>query len=41
VDDCPSEAITLGDCAEVNAELCTDCGTCADNCPSDAITIEE
>lgn len=41
VDECPSEAITLEDCAKVNAELCTDCGTCVDNCPSDAIVIEE
>jgi len=40
VDECPVEAIALGDCAKVDPDLCTECGTCVDSCPSDAITME-
>ncbi len=25
--------------AEVNVDLCTGCGECADNCPAEAMTI--
>ena len=40
VDSCPSEAITMGDVAKIDPELCIDCGACVDACPLGIITQE-
>lgn len=37
VDACPSNAITVGDIAVINAAVCTDCGACIDECPAGAL----
>ncbi len=39
VEACPVEAITLGECAVIDADTCIDCGTCVDECPSEAIEL--
>ena len=36
------EAISMvNDKAKVDADECTECGTCVDVCPNDAITLDE
>ncbi|MFX1449375.1 MAG: ATP-binding protein [Promethearchaeota archaeon] len=39
--DKPSQYFATNYYSEVDADLCTGCGTCADRCPMDAITIED
>jgi len=41
-EECPENAIALDDeeIAVVNADKCTECGTCVEACPSEAISIE-
>ena len=36
-DACPSDAITIGDVAVIDAGKCVDCGACIDECPAGAI----
>ncbi|MCL2501574.1 MAG: 4Fe-4S binding protein [Bacteroidales bacterium] len=38
MDECPVEAIVVGDIYTIDPEQCTDCGTCVDSCPTGAIT---
>ena len=42
VDECPSEAISLGadGLSVVDADECVDCGACVDVCPVVAITLK-
>ena len=42
VDECPEEAITMGDddIAVVDADKCNDCGDCVEVCASGAIVLE-
>ena len=39
-DQCPAEAIELGEKASINPEKCLECGGCEAACPSGAITLE-
>ncbi len=39
--DKPSQYFATNYYSEVDADLCSGCGTCADRCPMDAITIED
>ena len=39
-DDCISEAISEGaEHYQIDADACTECGTCASVCPSEAISL--
>ena len=38
IDECPVEAISVGDIYTIDKDLCTDCGSCAEVCPVDAIS---
>ena len=38
VNDCPVEAISLGEAQYEISDSCIDCGACAGSCPVDAIS---
>ncbi len=40
IDDCPANAISVGEIYKIDPDLCTDCGNCADLCPLNAIHPE-
>lgn len=37
---CPSDAITIGDVAEIDEEECVECEVCVDECPNEALVAE-
>jgi len=37
IDECPIEAISVGDIYTIDPDTCTDCGACAAACPTEAI----
>lgn len=40
IDECV-DAIAEGDIYTIDADLCTDCGSCAEVCPVECISIDE